>query len=151
MPATFPLSIDDRKELLSRKEYVQGEVQDGWATFLNRYTWKYFLTVTFKEPRQPHTADRTLRAIAGVIRTRSDGRFFLGTELHLNRTLHVHGLFSPKATAADVSARVAHEVWRDLYDSFGRSQVRKVRESEAVSNYVSKYVTKELTEWFMSI
>ena len=150
MPATFPLSIDERKELLRNREYEIGEVQDGWSTYLNRWNWKYFLTVTFKEPKQPHMADTTLQNIARVFKSRSDGRLFLGTEIHISRTLHVHGLFSPKTTSNDVSARVAHEIWRDLYDKFGRSQVRKVRSSEAVSDYVSKYVTKELTEWYMS-
>ena len=150
MPASFPLSIGERTELRNDYKYVQSEVQDGWSTYLKRWTWNYFVTVTFKEPRLPHKADRTLRAIAGVIKQRSDGNLFIGTELHLNRTLHVHGLFSPKGSTDDIQKHTAHLVWRDLYDKFGRSQGRPVRYSEAVSHYVSKYVTKELTEWYMS-
>ena len=150
MPASFPLSIDERTELKSRYKYVQSEVQDGWSTYLGRWTWNYFITVTFREARLPHKADRTLRSIAGVIKQHSDGNLFLGTELHLNRTLHVHGLFSPKGSTDDIQKHTADQVWGDLYDKFGRSQVRKVRENQAVSDYVSKYVTKGLTEWFMS-
>jgi len=58
----------------------------------------------------------------------------------------VHGLLQ---TVGRANAFVEYALWRSLFDSFGRSEVRGVQSREAVSNYVSKYVTKELTEWDM--
>ncbi len=147
MPAAFPLSTEAKRGLAANREYPRNEVQDGFAEFLQRWRWDYFLTVSFRTPRQPFHALSTLSEVARVIRARSAGRFFIGTELHLNRTLHVHGLFQ-SASVSDANAKsIAGLLFRDFLARFGRSQVRAVRSREAVSNYCSKYVTKELTEW----
>jgi len=151
MPATFPLSQEEKRELAATREYPVNEVQDGFSEFLQRWRWDYFLTVSFRTPRQPFHALSTLQQVARVIKKRSNGRFFIGTELHLNRTLHVHGLYQSPTTPDGptwVSGTVmAQYLWQDFFGLFGRSQVRKVRSREAVSSYCSKYVTKELTEW----
>jgi len=147
VPATFPLSESVKREIAANREYPRNEVRDGFAEFLQRWRWDYFITVSFRTPRQPFHALSTVSEVARVIKARSDGRFFLGTELHLNRTLHVHGLFQSTAVSNVARGVTAQYLWQDFFEAFGRSQVRKVRSREAVSNYCSKYVTKELTEW----
>ena len=122
------------------------EVRDAFGDWLGTFPWTYFLTVTFREPRQPNHALSTVRQVGKVVRRHSRGGLFLGTELHVSRTLHVHGLLdAPRG--ANLFLRYA--LWRSLFDAFGRSEVREVQSREAVSNYVSKYVTKGLTEWDM--
>jgi len=122
------------------------EVRDAFGTWLATFYWDYFITVTFRSPRHPHHAISTVNQIGKVIRRHSAGRLFLGTELHINRTLHVHGLLQ---AAGRPNAFMEYAIWSSLFDSFGRSEVRRVQSREAVSNYVSKYVTKGLTEWNM--
>ena len=123
------------------------ELRDAWSQWLSRREWDYFLTVTFATPRQPHQAISTLQQVEKTVRRHNTGPLFLGTELHLNRTLHVHGLLQALHGPTNVLAR---ELWREFCDKFGRSQVRTVQSNQAVSSYVSKYVTKELTEWSLS-
>lgn len=118
------------------------------ASWLQSFHWDQFITVTFREPRQPHTAQATLRQVERVVRQTRYGRLFLGTELHINRTLHVHGLLQGPGTVVRFPG-LPDALWRDLYRRFGRSQVQWVRSKEAVSNYCTKYVTKELTEWYI--
>ena len=122
------------------------EVRDAFGAWLGLFPWTYFLTITFRSPRQPHHALSTIRECGRVVRRHSKGRLFLGTELHISRTLHVHGLLNAPYGANDF---LEYALWQSLYTSFGRSEVRTVRSREAVSVYVSKYVTKELTEWDM--
>jgi len=123
------------------------EVRDAFGLWLATFPWAYFLTVTFREPRHPYHAISTLRQIGKTIKRATDGDYFLGTEVHVSRTLHVHGLLS---APHGPSESVPRELWRTLFKEYGRSQVHRVRSREAVSTYVSKYVTKEMTEWDMS-
>jgi len=128
------------------------ELKDGWAAFLSRYRWDYFLTVTFKSPRLPNHAQSTLLQIGRVIESRTAGRYFLGSELHVSRMLHVHGLLqAPHITDTSATRAVANRLWRSFREQFGRSQVRPVRSVEAVRDYCTKYCTKELTEWHMRL
>ena len=124
----------------------------AWAAFLGRYEWEYFLTITFRLPREPHHAQSTLSQIGNIIERHSNGRYFLGSELHHSRTLHVHGLFTPrKRTTAPSSGVTARALWGVFLEEFGRSQVRRVLTNEAVTRYCSKYCTKDLTEWKLRI
>jgi len=122
------------------------EVRDAFSDWLETFNFTLFITVTFRTPRHPHHALSTVRQVGKVVRRHSAGRLFLGTELHHSRMLHVHGLLRPLGRANQF---MEYALWRSLFDAFGRSEVRKVRSSEAVSDYVSKYVTKGLTEWDM--
>lgn len=123
-------------------------LNEAWGEFLGRYKWDYFLTITFRESRHPHHAQSTLSQIGKIIEGLSRGRYFLGSELHFNRTLHVHGLFTPLGRSDTPAARTtANVLWGFFLADFGRSQVRRVQKNEAVSHYCSKYASKELTEW----
>jgi len=124
------------------------EVREEWARWLSTYPWTHFITVTFREPRTLHSAESTINQLHKRIRRLCPrGRLFLGTELHLSRALHVHGLLDAFYWAD--GAALAHILWKDLYTDFGRTTVSPVQSSEAVSNYVSKYVTKEFTSYVM--
>jgi len=127
--------------------FMEKEVRDAFGTFLQRWRWSHFLTVTFAAPRLPHHAESTVREVekylsgpAGV------GRFFIGTELHLNRTLHLHGLLHLRGR---YSAFHASLIFRECRDRWGRSSVSVVQSREAVTDYVAKYVSKELTAWWL--
>jgi len=125
---------------------VESEVRDAFGEWLQTFNWEYFITITFREPRLPHHALSTVREAGKLIRRHASGLLFLGTELHDSRTLHMHGLLE---TGGRPNEFLASVLWRQLFERFGRSQVRPVQSREAVSNYVSKYVTKRLTEWDM--
>jgi len=126
---------------------MEEEVRDAFGTWLQEWEWTHFYTVTYRWPRQPHLAENCIQQVTKVLRdTCGVRRFFLGTELHLSRTLHLHGLlYLPGKHAAFLGAHIFRESLR----RWGRSEVLPVRNGEAVTNYVSKYVTKELTAWWL--
>jgi len=128
---------------------LQTGLKEGWSEFLDRYVWDGFVTVTFREPRLPHHADSTLNEVAKVLRRHTNRHFFLGGELHVNRTLHVHGLLQLPARDPAVKRIQGTDLWRELFERFGRSQVSAVQANEAVSIYVSKYCVKDLNSWLM--
>ncbi len=129
---------------------LETSLKEGWSEFLDRYVWDAFVTVTYRDARLPHHADSSLNEIAKVLRRHTHRHFFLGGELHVNRSLHVHGLL--QLSAADPAAKrvQGRDLWRELFERFGRSQVSPVQANEAVSIYVSKYCVKDLNSWLMS-
>ena len=112
--------------------------------------WDAFVTVTFREPRLPHHADSTLDQVRRVIKRHTHRHVFLGGELHINRTLHVHGLLQLPSRDPALKRHLGSDLWRELFERFGRSQVSPVQSNEAVSIYVSKYCVKDLNSWLMS-
>lgn len=134
-----------------RARYVLNQaLKEGWFEFLDRYKWDAFLTVTYREPRLPRHADASLNAIAKVVRRHTHRHFFLGGELHISRALHVHGLLQLPARDPAAKRVQGTDLWRELFERFGRSQVSAVQANEAVSIYVSKYCVKDLNSWLMS-
>ena len=127
---------------------MNDELRDAWSGWLQKFRWDYFLTITFRTPRQANHALSSINQAGKIIRRHTRGRFFLGTELHISRALHMHGLLQ---SPGEPTKSVADALWRDFYKTFGRSQVHKVQSNESVARYVTKYVTKELTEWDISI
>ena len=87
--------------------------------------------------------------MAKAIRPFTHRRVFLGTELHINRTLHLHGLLQLPTKDPAFQRPIVGDIWGCLYDRFGRSQVSQVQSNEAVSIYVTKYCVKDLTSWTM--
>jgi len=123
------------------------ELRTALATWLETFNWDLFITITFADPRPPHNALTTIRGIRNVIRRYSGGLLFLGTELHINRTLHVHGLLECRLWSD--KHVLSGLLWREFFNRYGRSDVSEVQSGAAVADYVSKYVTKDLTEWML--
>jgi len=135
-------------------EEATDALKQAWIGFLGRYNWTWFLTITFRGPRHPQHAQSTLLEIEKVIRRSTKGRLFLGTELHINRTLHVHGLLELRGHemgrdgwGLDKAAFLNNQIFRDLLEEFGRSQVRRPQDAPSVEKYVTKYCLKALHEY----
>lgn len=123
----------------------QKELRHEWAEWLTRTcaNWDNFLTITFRSPRMPHNAISTLNGIEKVLRAAGAVRGFIGTEMHSSRMLHVHGITAHR-TSDSLQRRL---LWRILFERYGRSQVVEVHSPGDVAKYVTKYCTKELTEY----
>ena len=59
----------------------------------------------------------------------------------------MHGLLDGSQWAD--GAALAHILWRECFERYGRSTVSEVQSRESVSDYVSKYVTKGFTSYIM--
>jgi len=120
-------------------------LREEWATWLTQTckNWDCFITITFRSPRMPHNAISTLNGIEKLLRSVGAVRGFIGTELHVSRMLHIHGITAHRTS--DSLQRTL--LWRTLYKRYGRSQVSPIRSAEDVAKYVTKYCTKDLTEY----
>ena len=135
-----------------RESMNNAAVKQAFAEWLNLWRWDYFATITFRDPRQPHHALSTVREVSKSIDRIHFPRWFLGTELHKSRTLHVHGLLQSDNMATGLQRTIAAGLlWEKCFKRFGRATVRPVQSREAVTSYVVKYVVKELTEWDMQL
>lgn len=114
------------------------EAREEMAAWISRQdSWDYFLTVTFRKPslRPELSIGRVQRTLDGL---GGSQRAFLGAEkAHGLGAWHVHGLCK-----LSWPLRATH-VWEALFRSCGRSKVEVPRSPEAVSNYISKYLTKD--------
>lgn len=124
------------------------ELRDAWGAWLTEQSWDAFITVTFRQPRAGHHAISTLNSIQKTVESTDHmTKGFLGTEEHLSRALHVHGLIKWQPldfVTLDLLRRI---LWRLLFKKYGRSEVVEPRSMGGVGSYVSKYVVKELTEY----
>lgn len=113
--------------------------------------WDVFFTITFKNPREPHHALSTLNQVAkGIRQSWNPRRLFIGTELHYNRTLHLHGIWGNYGKERrPLSRETRADIWEHFFELYGRSEVRNIQSVEAVTAYCTKYVTKALTEYLI--
>lgn len=120
---------------------VAGQI---WAEWLSSQEWTWFLTITFREPCPPHRQESVINSAYSVIKSALEpARVFLGAELHLNQTIHLHGLYHSRYPEGLVKRVEKRLLWAVLFETFGRSKVETPRGNGAVSKYVSKYCVKD--------
>lgn len=128
---------------------MQTELRHEWADWLARYTWDYFLTVTFREPLPRHRGASVLNSIAKTVR-RTVGNMdmlFLGMEMHASRFLHCHGLYKRRMDGYGLTP--ASVLWRELFKTYGYSRVEVIRDPKDAASYVTKYCVKGLAEYLI--
>ena len=125
------------------------QLKAAWGAWLTDQQWDAFITVTFRVPRMAAHAISTLNGVQKVIERSAPWEAgFLGTEEHLSRQLHVHGLLRAETERPPLSLRIMRTLtWRALLSGFGRSQVQTPDSIGGVSAYVTKYVVKSLGEY----
>lgn len=130
---------------LAEESTLLREVQSGWLEFLSRVEWDWFLTVTFKKPRKdPYYA---LNAVESALRSvYRHPTSFIGAELHRSGDVHVHGLFRVCRSCNNDPKDTFH-LWAQLFGRLGRSEVVPPRSAADVNKYVTKYCTKDLTDY----
>ena len=141
--------MDYKRDLSSLKPFkvsrpaAEEELREAWGEWLLTMPWDYFLTVTFREPLPPHRQEGVLHSLeATVKRVFKPVGLFLGTEPHISRNVHIHGLVRSAALPAFQGVE-RQDMWRYLFDKFGRSQVLPVRGTgKGAAYYVTKYCTK---------
>ncbi|MBA7709764.1 hypothetical protein ES703_118689 [subsurface metagenome] len=124
-------------------------VTDGYSDYLQSLTWDYFATVTFRTPRRDPI--RAGNSVWGVVHKAGVQRAFLAVEPHETGDLHIHGLLKmpdemfdrQDYARSDLRAGRAYDLWRSVFNVFGRSKVEMVHSPYDVSQYCSKYVVKE--------
>lgn len=129
-----------------------GRVVEGWEALLDRYTWDWFATFTFKESIHPEAADKVYRvwisklqrSVAGsqwFKRPENTVRWARGLEWQKRGVLHYHALMFHRLGLNSIQQRFAwmHE-WERLTGSFAK--ILPCDSSSAVRAYIAKYCGK---------
>jgi len=123
------------------------ELRNALAEWLPTLNFDYFLTVTFRDPVPAYRSYAALRTVRGVIsRGETPRNLFLATEPHVLGSIHVHGLYARRSRSAASEPGV---LWSKLFVSLGRSSVARIRSTEDVATYCTKYVLKGLTDYLI--
>lgn len=144
--------VDSLEEISSRAEASLQASMSRTRSSLRRLLassldWKWFVTFTFdKDKVDRYNYDACISALGFFLDSiRVPGmQYVIVPECHKDGAFHFHGVFNG---ALDVSlcGRFANQGIYNLDSwSFGFSTVTAVRKISAVSNYIAKYITKEL-------
>lgn len=128
---------------------------------LNNNSWQYFITLTFdkKQLGGEYTHDKAIKSLSNWInlqRHQNPGmKYLLVAEFHKNSGhLHFHGLVSnvvnwklePKCYP-NTNRKIiisGKQIYNLINYKLGFVEVSEIESQDKVSNYISKYVTKEL-------
>lgn len=115
------------------------------GTFLQRYPWSHFHTLTFRQISSEEYARREwarwLRRVGEEARVPLFWFYGIEHGEHFGR-LHLHALTGN-------TERLPREVLRDEWRA-GFSRILEYDTRRGAAHYVAKYVTKELSEWDIS-
>lgn len=125
--------------------------------------WEYFLTITFDPKDKKNFPDGYSHDQAIILLTKwinnqkhqnKNMSYLLVSEFHKKGQLHFHGLFSnvPKwKFSPAINPKTGREIYKNGVQIFnlddykyGYTTISYIQDSEKVSYYLSKYITKEL-------
>lgn len=125
-------------------------VREGWIALLNRYTWDWFVTMTFREATHPESADKRWRLWVSMINRQLYGPrwykkkksvlWIRALELQTRGVIHYHALMSHPQDLNVILSRFAE--MENLNTIAGFARIFPPRSMDAVINYCSKYVVK---------
>lgn len=153
-------SVDEKERFLQHRVKERREKITDLALNNN---WEYFVTITFDPKNKKnfpdgYNHDQAIKLLTKWINNQNHQNlnmsYLLVSEFHKKGQLHFHGLFKnvPKWILEDaINSKTGKKVIIDgvqVYNlvnyKHGFTTVSKVQDSERVSHYVAKYVTKEL-------
>jgi len=108
--------------------------------------WEYFATFTFEKDRYDyHLCKSRLQKYLNNTKTRkcSDMEYLIVPELHKDGAVHFHGLL--KGNIQDILC-LSFEYGKMALKNYnhGISQIEKIKDTNRVAMYITKYITKDL-------
>ncbi len=126
-------------------------LRDAWGTFLGRWAWDWFVTLTFKEAPHPEQADKLFRVFVSKLNRKLYGvrwakhrkgvRWARATEFQRRGAIHFHALMGGDGLATE-RRLFWMDVWHGLGGAAGFARIEVPESQGAVLGYCSKYVAK---------
>ena len=118
----------------------QKDLSSVFGEWLNEFKWDWWATFTFKRDTSPYRAKKSfLRFIRGVNR---HAYYFIAIEWHHYReSVHIHALVG---NVPEVRRLTEMDRW---FATYGISRIWPYNRNLGARYYLSKYLTKELTDW----
>lgn len=125
-------------------------LSEAWASYLSRFQWDWFVTLTFRESRHPEAADKLFRVWLNEInralygkrwRQKGQGVYWVRCiEWQRRDVIHFHVLMSDTQDLNETMRRLScMDRWRDLA---GFSKIEKPKQQACVARYCAKYIVK---------
>ena len=116
--------------------------------------WEYFVTLTFDPQKvDSYDYDRVVEAMGkwldNMKHQNKNLKYVLVPELHKSGRIHIHGLFKecPNLKLVDSGKyKNGSKIYNIANYRYGFTTISKIKNQEAVSVYMSKYMTKELID-----
>ena len=130
----------------------QKELHSGWISFLQRYEWQWFCTLTFRDMVHPESADKRFRTLISKLnrslfgprwskKAHETAFWARGIEYQKREVLHFHALIG--CYTKDLDRCTIRRHWADEWNEMaGFARIEKIRSAKEVARYVTKYVTK---------
>jgi len=117
------------------------EVKQAFAEWLSKYRWTSWGTFTFAKPiTNSYLALKKFRAYATALNI--TGYFIAAEWFHRSVGIHLHGLMLYNGDLTDL--------WRAWWALYGRNKVDRLHQGDGVFWYCSKYITKDLADWWIT-
>lgn len=159
-------TMSDQKREEKNKKYLKNVKTNIIDLALNYSNWEYFITLTFDDKEVgEYSHEKAISLLSKWIDNQKHQNrqmtYLLVPEFHESGRLHFHGLISNvpkwKFTAArypkdykikNFRGKLIKKNGLQIYNldnyKLGFTTISKVQDQEKVSNYISKYATKEL-------
>jgi len=122
------------------KGKTKSEIKQEYGEFLDGIEWDYFCTFTTPYELTLKSARRLSGRIAKAVNIPRAGKMFWGAEkFECKDGYHIHALIQ-----SSVPKRV---LWAWYKDRYGRNSISNYDTGRRGSEYVTKYVAKELSDW----
>lgn len=145
--------VHDLDEVLAREKHCLNNsisrTKNKIYSLCRGYEWDWFITFTFspeKVDRYDYSAvTAKLRNFLNYCRKRSDDLMYMVVpEKHKDGAYHFHGLFANVEDVLDLVPASVPDAWNVANFKWGFTKAEKVKDSFRVSQYITKYITKEL-------
>ena len=150
----------EKKEQLNKEylKFTKTQILD--LALNNQDKWEYFLTLTFSDSELGgYSHDKAINKLCNwlIVQRRNNPNMFylIVPEFHKSGRLHFHGLVGnvPKwqlEIATNNEGKRIRVNGKQIYNlknyKLGFSTISYIQDKQKVSNYISKYVTKELID-----
>lgn len=122
--------------------------------------WEYFVTLTFDDKKvnakhYEYVSEKLSSWLDTIRRKNQNMQYILVPELHKSGRVHFHGIFKnvpnwqlkeARYPKGELIKKNGIQIYNLANYKLGFTTVSKVQNMEAVSVYISKYMTKELTD-----
>lgn len=125
---------------MNYKGTTKNQLNQEYAEFLDSIPWDYFCTFTTPYELTLKSARRLSNRIARTINIPRAGKMFWGAEkFECKDGYHLHALIN--------SPVPKHVLWEWYFEKYGRNSITNYDSGKSGSYYVTKYISKELSDW----
>lgn len=150
---------NEKKEELNKEYLKHTKTQILDLALNNQDKWEYFLTLTFNDVELGgYTHEKAIKKLCNwlIVQRRNNPNMYylIVPEFHKSGRLHFHGLVGNvpnwKLEEARHNGKLIRVNGKQIYNlinyKLGFSTISFIQDKQKVSNYISKYVTKELID-----